>query len=86
MQRTKGALVSTAVKSLVPNGVLDIWWDLEIVLPNGWYDTERREYRYSKQPSCVGGKYTLPLSGTDTRKHRSLMTATNGKIHCQQNT
>ena len=25
--------------------LLEIWWDIEIALPNGWYDTEQREYR-----------------------------------------
>ena len=25
--------------------LLDILWDIEIALPNGWYDTKRREYR-----------------------------------------
>lgn len=31
------------------------------------------------QLSNVGGKYGLLLSGTDARKHRSVMTTTNGR-------
>ena len=57
--------------------MLDIWWDIEIALPNGWYDTKRREYRYSKQPRCVSGKYGLPLSDIDAKKHRLAMTPMN---------
>ena len=61
--------------------MLDIFWHIKIALPNGWYNTERREYGYSKQPSCDGGKYGLPLSGIDAKKHRLAMTPTNGRIH-----
>ena len=31
------------------------------------------------QPSGVGGKYGIPLLGTDTRKHRLVMAPTNGR-------
>jgi hypothetical protein len=72
MQRTKGALVSTAVNHWYRKGVLDIWWDIEIALPNGWYDTERREYRQvssrvvsvASMPFC----FLAQMSGSEDRR------------------
>ena len=64
--------------------LLDIWWDIDIALPNG-DPIRNRGSTIRRQPSCVGGKYGLPLSGTDAKKHRLAMTPTNGRIHHQQN-
>ena len=65
--------------------LLDIWWDIDTALTNGdpiWNGGST----IHRQPSCVGGKYGLPLSGTDAKKHRLAMTPTNARIHRQQNT
>ena len=71
--------IQTTIIRAHPAPLLDIWWDIEIALPNAWYDMEWRKYTYCQQPSCVGGKYGLPLSGTDARKHQSVMTPINGR-------
>ena len=82
----KGALVSTAVKSLVPKGCARYLVGYRDSATE-WMVRYGTEGVYiSKQPSCVGGKYALPLSGTDVRKRRSAMTPTNGRIHRQRNT
>ena len=33
-----------APEELTHMRLLDIWWDIEIALPNGWYNTEWMEY------------------------------------------
>ena len=38
------AVNASTEEKIVTTFVLDIWWDIEIALPNGWYDTEWREY------------------------------------------
>ena len=64
--------------------LLYFWWDIEIALPNGWYNMEQREYTIYSQV-VVGGKYGFPLSGTDAKKHRSVMTPMNVRIYYQRN-